>query len=264
MDEKLLTGYESTIPDGGTMGKLIRSYDWSQTSVGAIENWLPSLKTAVRIILRSRFPMVIWWGQSELNFYNDAYIQILGARHPDALGQPGRQVWGNETWDAVTPQIEGVLQEGQASWDEALFVMTQRNGYLEESYFTFSMSPILEEGGSLSGILCVITEETRRVLSDRRLVTLRQLAAETAKIKSVEDVGAIAVKTVEQNPQDLPFALLYLLDEIESKARLISATESIARMSICPTEVELEDNGNDLWSLKKGTAGESGSNPGVN
>ena len=251
MDEKLLTGYEAMIPGGGTMGKLIRSHDWSQTSVGAIENWSPSLKTALSMMLSSRFPMFIWWGQDEsINFYNDAYIPILGARHPDALGQPAFQVWA-EVWDTLSPQIEGVLKEGKAYWNEDYHVILHRNGYQEETYFTFSYSPIFSETGDIAGIFCAITEETRRVLSDRRIKTLRELAAETVKAKTVEDAVKIAIATLEHNPQDLPFALLYLLDETESLARLVATSESIKGMSVCPLEVELEDNSDDLWLLKQ-------------
>ena len=250
MDEKLLTGYEAIIPGSGTMGKLIRSHDWSQTSVRAIENWSSSLKTAVSIMLSSRFPMFIWWGQDEsINFYNDAYIPILGARHPDALGQPAYEIWA-EVWDTLSPQIEGVLKEGKAYWNEDYHVILHRNGYQEETYFTFSYSPIFSETGDIAGIFCAITEETHRVLNDRRIKTLRELAAETVKAKTVEDAGEIAIATLEHNPQDLPFALLYLLDETESLARLIAATKSIEGMSVCPSEVKLE-NGDDLWSLKQ-------------
>ena len=251
MEKKLPTAYEAMIPGGGTMGELIRAYDWSQTSVGAIENWSPSLKTALSIMLSSRFPMFIWWGQDEsINFYNDAYIPILGARHPDALGQPAFQVWA-EVWDTLSPQIEGVLKEGKAYWNEDYHVILHRNGYQEETYFTFSYSPIFSETGDIAGIFCAITEETRRVLSDRRIKTLRELAAETVKAKTVEDAVKIAIAILEHNPQDLPFALLYLLDETESLARLVATSESIKGMSVCPLEVELENNGDDLWLLNQ-------------
>ena len=249
MNEKLSTEYEATIPGGGIMGELIRSHDWSQTSVGAIENWSPSLKTAVSMVLSSRFPMFIWWGQELINFYNDAYIPVLGARHPEALGMSAPHIWA-DVWDALSPQIEGVLQAGQASWDEGLFLIVERNGYPEETYFTFSYSPIFEDG-SIAGLFCACTEDTKRVLNDRRIKTLRELAAETVKAKTVEDAGKIAIATLEHNPQDLPFALLYLLEEKESLARLIATTESIKGMSVSPSEVELEHNGDDLWLLNQ-------------
>ena len=248
MNDKLLSGYEATIPGGGTMGELIRSYDWSPTSVGAIENWSPSLKTALSMMLSSRFPMFIWWGKELINFYNDAYIPVLGARHPEALGMSAPHIWA-DVWDALSPQIEGVLQAGRASWNEGLFLIMERNGYPEETYFTFSYSPIFEDG-SIAGLFCACTEDTGRVLNDRRIKTLRDLAAETVKAKTVEDAGEMAIATLEHNPQDLPFALLYLLNETESLARLIATTKSIEGMSVCPVEVELE-NGDDLWSLEQ-------------
>ena len=245
--EESLTGYEAIIPGGGEMGALVRSYDWSQTSVGAIEGWSPSLKTAVSIMLGSRYPMFIWWGKDNLNFYNDAYIPILGARHPDALGQPASQVWA-EVWDSLSPQIEGVLQAGQASWNEALFLIMDRNGYPEETYFTFSYSPIFGEGGDIAGLFCACSEETRRVLSDRRLQTLRELAAETLKAKTVKTAGEMAIAILGKNLHDLPFTLLYLADETGTKARLVARTGLDARLSISPPEIKLK-NEDDLWSL---------------
>ncbi len=249
MDDKSLTGYEAIIPGGGSMGALVRSHDWSQTSVGAIEGWSSSLKTAVSIMLNSRYPMFIWWGEEGLNFYNDAYIPILGARHPDALGQPASQVWA-EVWDALSPQIEGVLQKGQASWDEALFLIMERKGYPEETYFTFSYSPIFGEDGDIYGLFCACSEETRRVLSDRRLQTLRELAAETVKAKTVQTAGEMAIATLGKNLYDLPFTLLYLVDETETKARLVARTGLDTRLSIGPTEIKLK-NKDDLWSLNQ-------------
>lgn len=244
-----LTGYEAIIPGGGEMGALVRSYDWSQTPLGVIENWSPNLKTAVSIMLGSRYPMFIWWGKENLNFYNDAYIPVLGARHPDALGQPASQVWA-DIWDALSPQIEGVLQAGQASWDEALFLIMDRNGYPEETYFTFSYSPIFGEGGDIAGLFCACSEETRRILSDHRLKTLRELAAETVKAKTVQAAAEMAIATLGKNLYDLPFTLLYLVDETRTKARLVARTGLDARLSISPSEIKLK-NKDDLWSLNQ-------------
>ena len=246
MSDKSFTGYEAIIPHGGLMGKLIRSYDWSQTSVGAIEGWSPSLKTAVSIMLSSRYPMCIWWGEESLNFYNDAYISILGARHPQALGQPASQIW-SDVWDTVSYQVKGVLQSGQAFWNEASMFVLERNGYLEETYFTFSHSPIFHNAGEVAGLIAVITEDTLRVISDRRIKTLRELAAETLKAKTVKDAGEMAVSVLGNNPHDLPFALLYMVDETDT-ARLVATTGLDKITTVSPTEIELDVN--DLWSLK--------------
>ena len=248
MSDKSFTGYEAIIPGGGLMGKLIRSYDWSPTSVGAIEGWSHSLKTAVSIMLNSRYPMFIWWGEESLNFYNDTYTPILGARHPTALGQPASQIW-TDVWDTVSYQVEGVLQSGQAFWNEASMFVLERNGYLEETYFTFSYSPIFDDAGQVSGLLGVITEDTLRVLNDRRIKTLRELAAETLNAKTVKDAGEMAVRVLGNNPHDLPFALLYMVDETDT-ARLVATTGLDKGLSVSPLTIKLEKE-DDLWSLNR-------------
>ena len=231
------------------MGALIRDYDWSQTPVGAIENWSPSLRTTVSNLLGSRFPMFIWWGKGYVNIYNDAYIPILGVRHPDGLGQPANEVWA-DVWDAVSPLVEGVFQEGKSSWDEASLFIVERNGYPEEAYFTFSYSPVFEADGSIGGAFCTITEESSRVISDRRIQTLRGLAEATLQTKTVEDAVIQAINSLGNNPHDLTFALLYLLDETENKARLIAITGLERGTAVSTLEIELEDNPDDLWQLQ--------------
>ncbi|WP_096595375.1 ATP-binding protein [Calothrix sp. NIES-2098] len=230
------------------MGALMRSLDWSTTAVGAVETWPQSLKTAVRIMLGSRYPMFVWWGESMTKFYNDAYIPVLGQRHPQALGQPASQVWA-EIWDTLGPQAEAVLQKGYSSWNQELLLVMQRNGYTEETYFTFSYSPIPQDDGSVGGVFCACTEETRRVLSDRRLHTLRELAANTAEAKTVEDACEISAHTLANNPYDVPFALLYLLDDSESQARLVGATGLAPGTPASPPEIEMGSEICDRWSL---------------
>ena len=193
-----LTGYEASIPGDGKIGELIRSYDWSQTSLGAIANWSPSLRNAISIVLGSRYPMLIWWGEELLNFYNDAFIPILGARHPNALGQPAPEVW-QEAWDILTPQVEAVFKQERSSLNEALMFVLERNGYLEETYFTYSYSPIFDETGKVGGLLGVSVEDTQRVLSDRRIQTLRELTESTLEAKTVESAGETAIATLGNN-----------------------------------------------------------------
>ncbi|MGF1963332.1 MAG: ATP-binding protein [Aulosira sp. DedVER01a] len=230
------------------MAALMRSLDWSTTAVGAVDTWPQSLKTAVRIMLGSRYPMFVWWGESMTKFYNDAYIPVLGQRHPQALGQPASQVWA-EIWDTLGPQAEAVLQKGDSSWNQELLLVMQRNGYPEETYFTFSYSPIPQEDGNVGGVFCACTEETRRVLSDRRLHILRELAANTAKAKTVEDACEISAQTLASNPYDVPFALLYLLDDSGVQARLVGATGLAPGTPASPPEIEMGSEICDRWSL---------------
>src|SRR5690348_12724623 len=126
---------------GGDMGALMRAKDWSRTPLGTPDSWPQSLRTAIRIILLSRYPMFVWWGKDLINFYNDQYVPILGKKHPASLGQSGQESW-REIWDQVGPRAEAVLQRGEATFDEGLLLMMDRFGYLEETYFTFSYSPL--------------------------------------------------------------------------------------------------------------------------
>ena len=150
------------------MGELIRSMDWSKTSLGNPGQWPKSLLTSVNICLNSRFPIVLWWGEDLVKIYNDAYRDLIAAKHPKAMGAKGADVWP-EIWHIVGPMLEGVLQKGEATWSEDQLLIIDRRGYCEESYFTFSYSPIHEETGGIGGVFCAITETTKKVVTERHL-----------------------------------------------------------------------------------------------
>ncbi len=232
---------EVLIPGGGQMGAAIRAFDWSTTPVGAIETWPQSLITAIRIMLGSRYPMFVWWGRSLTKFYNDAYIPVLGKRHPQALGQPASKVW-EEIWDTLGPQTELVLNEGQSTWNEQRLLVMERNGYIEETYFTFSYSPAASDEGGIGGVFCACTEDTRQVLSDRRLRTLRELAAATAETKTIEEACETSAQVLGQNPYDVPFALIYLLDRTQTQAELVGATGISVNLPASPVRIDLQQS----------------------
>src|SRR5579885_1586699 len=214
---------DSWVPGGGALGKLIREFDWAKTPLGPIENWPQSLKVSVRILLTSRFAMWMSWGPELTFLYNDAYAKMtLGKKHPWALGKPSSEVW-KEIWTDIGPRIEKVLKTGEATWDEGLLLFLERSGYREETYHTFSYSPLSNEEGIVCGHLCVVTEETDRVIGERRLNTLRALSTELSQAKSEADVISSASRVLADNPQDMPFTLTYLIGEQE-KARLASQT----------------------------------------
>lgn len=241
---------ETVFVGNSEMASLMRSYDWSHSALGAVETWSESLKTGIRIILGSRYPMFIWWGQDLINFYNDAYIPMLGQRHPVALGQPAHEIWGKDIWHLVGPQAEDVLREGKASWNEELLEIMERNGYREETYFTFSYSPIGTDDGSVGGVFCACTEDTRRVLNERRLRTVRELAAETAQANTVDEACQISARVLAHNLKDIPFALIYLLDGNQQQARLMSTTHLDLDTIASPRVIELADPALDCWSLQ--------------
>src|SRR5579863_5487348 len=215
MQPELSQGYLSTsvgfLAGGGELGALMRATDWSRTALGSVETWPQALRTSVRIMLTSRQPMFVWWGDQLINLYNDAYKSIVGGKHPWALGQPAAQVW-REIWDQVGPRAQLAMTANEGTYDEALLLIMERNGYREETYYTFSYSPVPSDTGDAGGILCANTDDTQRIIGARQLALLRDLAARTADARTIADACSLSVLSLETNPRDLPFALLYLLD----------------------------------------------------
>ncbi len=165
------------------MGSLIRKYPWHQSPLGAPETWPAPLRTTLRLILNTGHPMYIWWGPELRCFYNDAYRRSIGSeRHPNSLGQPGRNVWG-EIWDIIGPQIDQVMAGKGATWHENHLVPITRDGVKEDVYWTYSYSPIDDQQSpsGVGGVLVVCSETTEQVLANR------QLEAETERLHSMFD-----------------------------------------------------------------------------
>ena len=234
------------------MAGRMRALDWSKTPLGPITDWPHSLKTAVHIMLSSRYPMFVWWGRNLINLYNDAYMPIPGKRHPDALGRPAAEVW-SDIWHTVGPQAEAVLNEGRATWSEELMLVMERNQFLEETYFTYSYSPIPDDEGGVGGVFCACTEDTHRVLSQRRLRTLRDLSARSLSgTKSAEEACQVAAATLAENDKDVPFALIYRVDADRKTARLAGAAGIEQGTAASPLEVPLaSESGGGVWPLHK-------------
>ncbi len=232
------------------MGARARRHDWHPSGLGPPDSWPQSLKTIVQLMFNSRYPMFAWWGPRLINFYNDAYIPVLGRRHPEALGQPAAEVW-SDIWDTVGQQASAVMDQAQASWSEEQLLLMERHGFLEETYFTYSYSPIPGDDGGVAGVFCACTEDTQRVLDRRRLRTLRALAEKAAEGKTVEEACALALLTLEENPHDLPFALIYLLDGDGRRATLAGSCGFAGDppSTAAPPTIDLADAA-DPWSLR--------------
>ena len=171
---------------GGDAGRDLTSVDWSRTPLGPVETWPQSLKTAVRIMLTSRYAMWMAWGRgAHVLLQRRLQADTLGVKHPWALGSRADRVWA-EIWPDIGPRIETVLKTGMSTWDERLLLFLERSGYPEETYHTFSYSPLSDDGGAISGMLCVVTEDTERVIGERRLGTLRDLGAQATQAKTTE------------------------------------------------------------------------------
>ena len=208
--------------DEREMARRVAELDWSTTPLGPYESWSASLRSAVRILLTSQFAMWMAWGPELTMLYNDAYRRnTLRAKHPWALGQPANAVWA-EIWEDIGPRIDSVLESGIATWDEDLLLFLERSGYPEETYHTFSYSPLADDDGAVAGMLCVVVEETDRVLSERRMATLRELGSDLAVTGSEQETLATVGHRLGTNLRDLPFSLVYLFDDGPT-ARLATA-----------------------------------------
>jgi PAS domain-containing protein len=145
-------------------------------------------------------------------FYNDAYMPTLGTKHPDALGRPMKDVW-KEVFTAVEDRIVSVMRDGVATWDKALMLLLERSGYLEETYHTFSYSPLRGDSGAIEGLVCVVTEETERVISERRLATLLTLSTALLPVRSREELSRAVHEALQSNMRDFPFGFVCFFDE---------------------------------------------------
>ncbi len=188
MQNKSISTSHDFLLGGGEMGELIRSVEWSMTPVGMVETWPQSLRTAVSIMLNTHFPMYIAWGEEFTQFYNDGYRPILGStKHPAAMGRSTKFTFA-EIWNIIGPMFEGVM-EGKAVGFTDFMLPLDRHGFTEECYFIFSYSPIKQEDGSTGGVLVTVTETSDRVLGERRLKTLRELADRTYQCKNLADTS---------------------------------------------------------------------------
>jgi len=224
----------------GELVARVARHDWSATPLGPRDQWPSSLATVVQILLGSRYAMWMGWGPDLTFFYNDAYRPTLGVKHPWALGRPAREVWA-EIWPDIGPRIRAVLETGTATWDEGLFLLLERSGYPEETYHTFSYSPLLDDTGAVAGMLCVVTEETERVIGARRLESLNELSSALAATSSEADVLAAVERAVGANRHDLPFTLLYLMDEDGTRARRAACTGIAVDHAAAPAVIALGD-----------------------
>jgi PAS domain S-box-containing protein len=150
---------------GGEMGAMMRAHDWSTSPLGQPVDWPPALRTVVGLMINSKFPMFVAWGPQLGFLYNDAYCDILGEKHPAALGRPFRDIW-SEIWADIGPLAERALA-GESTYSDRLYLVMNRHGYDEETWFTYSYSPVRDETGKVSGMYCTCVEVTEQVHAER-------------------------------------------------------------------------------------------------
>src|SRR3569832_33803 len=209
--------------DAGVVGDDLARVAWDETSLGPPEHWPRSLRTIVRALLTSRFSMWMAWGPELTFFCNDAYRRdTLGRKYPWALGRPASEVWA-EIWPEIGPRIDHVMATGEATWDEALLLFLERSGYREETYHTFSYSPLMDDDGKVVGMLCVVSEDTERVIGARQMATVRDLGARVTALRGEEEVLAAVSSQLAADRRSVPWGLGYLFQGDGSSALLSSS-----------------------------------------
>ncbi|MFM9849064.1 MAG: PAS domain S-box protein [Hyphomicrobiaceae bacterium] len=229
------------------MARRMRAFDWSQTPLGPVAGWPQSLRTALGILLSSGYPMYIAWGREFIQFYNDAYRPILGQTKHPALGRSTPETFP-EIWDFIGPMFNRVIAGGEATTLIDQLLPLDRNGYVEECYFTFSYSAVRDAQGGEGGVFVTVLETTARVVADRRGQMLRELARRP-DLRSVDEVCRSATEAFATNPYDVPFAFMYLPTEDGKRAHLAGAAGIEPCAELCPDAIDLVNDGADRWRL---------------
>ena len=234
-------------PGDSEMAGRMRELDWSRTVFGSPDTWPENLRVTTGLCLESRYPIVLWWGPDFNILYNDAYIPwLLKAKHPRALSRPGRECW-SELWPMIGPMLEGVRQTGKATWSEELEMYFVRKLPREEVYMTFTYAPILAaDGKKVDGIFSPCSEVTEKVVGGRRQETLRRLGAGSTEGRTPERVCQQYLAVLRENPKDIPFAAIYLLDDTGKTARMTGGILPQGEHRL-PESVTIADSNSSFW-----------------
>jgi signal transduction histidine kinase/DNA-binding response OmpR family regulator len=234
------------------MAKLIRGQAWAHTPIGPIESWSPALRMMVRLLLVNRFPQLLWWGPDYISIYNDAYIPILGAKHPWGLGKPVRECW-SEIWHLLQPLIDTPFGGGPSTWNDDFGLELNRHGFLEEAHFTIAYSPVPDETapGGIGGVLATVNEITEKVVGERRVITLRDLGTRIGDAKTAEDACANAAGALAAHAKDISFALIYLIEASGTHARLAGAAGIEPGEQMSPVLVKLGTDSDAGWPFAR-------------
>ncbi|MCV7329687.1 SpoIIE family protein phosphatase [Mycobacterium cookii] len=208
------------------MGRRFAEFDWTAHPLGPPMAWATEVRSAVALVLTSRFPTVLWLDSEELFLvYNDAYIPILDDRHPVALGQRGQYAWW-DVWESVKPMVRSVIATGEATWSYDLRLPMMTAGRRRERFFTFTYSPLIGKDGQTFGIFCPSFETTDRVLSERRLHLLNAVASAVLDTNTLDDAAGAAVAACADQP-DVPFVAAYIGDPETGDVTLRAATPAV-------------------------------------
>lgn len=240
----------SFLTGGGETGRLLRNYDWSTSVLGEPHLWPQSLKTSVSIILHSKYPMFLWWGRDTIiNIHNDAYIPLMGVKHPEFLVKPASELWA-EIWETdLLPMKDLVFDQTESIYGQDLMLILERKGFREEGYYNFSYSPIIIESGEVGGLFCACHEETKKVLQQRRMQMSTEINTASWMADSINEVLDATFGIIEKNFKDIPFCALYLLDP-EGRVMLRKSTALFQGHEEFPLYYDLK-NGDDFWDFRR-------------
>jgi signal transduction histidine kinase len=250
------TNTQKTTPDvlafAGEMGDRIRALDWSNTPLGPIEQWSTSLRTTVSLMLNNRFPMLLWWTADYICIYNDAYIPVLGVKHPWGLGKPVRECW-SEIWHVLQPLIDSPFNGGASTWMDDICLIINRNDYKEETHFTVAYSPAPDTTvpGGIGGVLATVIETSAQAINERALETLRKTSSYSIGCQSEREVLVRAVEAIGENNSDFPFALIYAIDDLHQVGNLIATAGIDRNDSLSPERIILTEENERFRPLRE-------------
>jgi signal transduction histidine kinase len=219
----LSSAIQTIIEGDGEIRKIFRDTNWAETDLGPIDKWSEVLRLSVGLCLNSRFPLILWWGKELTMLYNDPYIQHLQSKHPAAFCRRGKDVW-SEIWQVIGPMLEGVLTTGKPTWNDDLLLFLERNGFPEETYHTFSYSAITDQDGKIVGIFTPVAETTQRVIDERRMNTLAELAR--ARSKTEEELLPKINAVLQTNTMDLPLCAFFSFEPGSATGKVLAASAS--------------------------------------
>lgn len=223
------------LPESSTLPPHIqfaRSVNWAATSLGPIETWDADLRAMCNLIMASPHPAAMYWGPDLIAIYNEAYILLAGSKHPKLMGQRYREAWG-EIWDAVKDVFASARSSAQATMkdDDRLFM--NRDGFLEETYFSWSVIPLIGADGSVVGLYNPAFEKTRRKIAERRMLTLREIGERTAAAREVSNFWPLLLQGLEYNELDAPFVLLYsVAEDADSDTSSVHSSSAITEKTL--------------------------------
>jgi signal transduction histidine kinase/CheY-like chemotaxis protein/PAS domain-containing protein len=187
-----------------------RNVDWPSTVLGPMNTWSPQLRCMANMTLNNSLPCVLLWGEDAVMIYNEAYIEIIGVLHP-CMGQSAR-VAASEYWGLFQPLIDHINATGETLTESDLPLFIDRHGFLEETYYSFQLIPILDGDGFVAGHFQPFVETTTNNVQERRVRSLVEIGSQTAKARDLETYWELVLDTLSMNEKDAPFAVIYAIE----------------------------------------------------